>query len=486
MKPNTRSIWRSTSSLVGAFWLAVAHPAYPAETPDRILTTAAQVRSLSAAEADLQHPVKLRGVVTFYDKGLYSHFIQDDTAGIYLLELTNGPALEAGQMVEVTGVTGAGEFAPIINPSSITVVGPGTLPTATPVSLEQLVSGREDSQFVEFKGLVRSVRLDPDTQNYLIDIVTGGERFTVYARQLPVTQPQDLVDSVIKVQGVCATLFNHQRQLFGLRLLVPEPDGLTVETPAPHSPYDLPLEKVNSLLQFSPEGTFGDRVKVTGTVVYFESGNTVFIQDDTGGLYCKTLQRDALQPGDQVEVVGFMAKGEYTPILEDAVYRKVGPGTEVTPDEADVDKILTGVDDCRLVTLSARILDRVQRGVNQFLLLQSSDFTFQAYLPQRDSDGFDSLQNGSDVKVTGVCLIERGNDWQAGENWRASSFHLLLRSPADVVVVQSPTTAKAPDGLWVATACGLIALACLVWIVIIRIRHRKYIETIKGASTTKD
>jgi len=468
--------------MLGLICALAARPVAGADATDHVLTTAAQIRGLSAADADLQHPVKLHGVVTFYDKGLYSHFIQDDTAGIYLLELTNGPALQAGQIVDVTGVTGAGEFAPIINPTAITVVGQAPLPTATPVSLEQLVSGREDSQFVEFKGLVRSVRLDPDSQNYLIDIVTGGERFTVYARQLPVTQPQDLVDSVIKVQGVCSTLFNHQRQLFGLRLLVPQADGLTVETPAPHSPYDLPLQKVNSLLQFSPEGTFGDRVKVTGTVVYFEPGSAVFIQDDTGGLHCQTLQRDALQPGDHVEVLGFMAKGEYTPILEDAIYRKVGPGTEVNPDAADVDKILTGVEDCRLVTLTAHVLDRVQRGVNQFLLLQSSDFTFQAYLPQRDSDGFDAVQNGSDVKVTGVCLIERGNDWQAGENWRASSFHLLLRSPDDVTVVQAPPGVNVPDGLWLATACGLIAVVSLLWVVIIRIKHRKHLEAIRGAN----
>ena len=469
----------------GLVCVAGASQLVAADLSGQVLTTAAQVRGLSVADADLQHPVTLHGVVTFYDKGLYSHFIQDGTAGIYLLELTNGPALQAGQIVDVTGVTGAGEFAPIINPTSITVVGQGPLPAATPVSLEQLVSGREDSQFVEFKGLVRSVRLDPDSQDYLIDIVTGGERFTVYARQLPVAQPQDLVDSVIKVQGVCSTLFNHQRQLFGLRLLVPQLDGVVVETPAPHSPYDLPLEKVNSLLQFSPEGTFGDRVKVTGTVVYFEPGSALFIQDDTGGLHCQTLQRDGLQPGDHVEVLGFMAKGEYTPILEDAIYRKVGPGTEVKPDEADVNKILTGVEDCRLVTLSAHILDRVQRGVNQFLLLQSSDFTFQAYLPQRGSDGFDALQNGSDVKVTGVCLIERGNDWQAGENWRASSFHLLLRSPEDVIVVQPPPGVNVPDGLWIATACGLIAAGSLLWLVIIRIKHRKHLAAIRGANPVK-
>ncbi len=76
-------------------------------------------------------------------------------------------------------------------------------------------------------------------------------------------------------------------------------------------------------------------MKLHGVVKFYDKGlDSHFIQDDTGGLYCKTLQRVALQPGDQVEVLGFMAKGEYTPIPEAAAYRKVGPETEVTPDKA--------------------------------------------------------------------------------------------------------------------------------------------------------
>ena len=139
----------------------------------------------------------------------------------------------------------------------------------------------------------------------------------------------------------------------------------------------------------------------------------------------------------------------------------------------DVNQVLTGTHDCRLVQLQARVLDRVQRGLNQFLLLQSDDFTFQAFLPQRvGGEGFDSIQNGSEVKVTGICLIERGNNWQAGEQWRAASFHLLLRSPADVSVLQAPSAVKVPDLLWVAVACGLIALATLFWVAVLRIKIR--------------
>ena len=474
MKNNLLNSLRRSALIAGMILFAAHFPGSAAEVSDQTLTTVKLVRGLSAVDAARQLPVKLRGVVTFFDEGLYSRFIQDDTAGIYLMELTNMPALQPGQEVEVDGVTGPGEYAPVVVPTFVTVVGQGHLPDATPVSLEQLISGHEDSQFIQFSGIVRSVIFDKDSQFYLIDFVNGGERFTVYAKQLPVSQPQDLVDSTVRISGVCSTMFNHQRQLFGIRLFVPAAEGVVVEKPAPVSPYDLPVKKINSLLQFAPDGNFGDRVKVTGTVVYDIPGSTLFIENENAGLYCQTQQRDVLQPGDQVEVLGFPAKGDYTPILENAIYRKVGMGPEPKADAVDVNEILTGTHDCRLVQLQARVLDRVQRGVNQFLLLQNDDFTFQACLPPlKGNDGFSSLQNGSDVMVTGICMIERGNNWYAGEKWRATSFRLLLRSPNDVVIMHQPEASPLTGNPWVTGVLGVIALGALLWVFVLKSHNRQ-------------
>jgi hypothetical protein len=448
---------------------------FAAENPDRILTKAVEVRNLSAAEAQQQQPVKLRGVVTFYEDALFSRFVQDETAGIYLEELTNMPALSPGQLVEVVGTTGPGEYAPVVEPTSIKAVAEGKLPAPKPVTLEELVSGQYDSQLVEFSGVVRAVHFDEDSEYYLIDFAKGNERFTAYTKQLPVAEAQDLVESTVKVRGVCATMFNHQRQLFGIRLLVPKADGVLVEQPAPAKPFDQPAHKITSLLQFAPESTFAGRVKVSGTVAFCDAGNALFIQDDKAGLYCQTLQRDDVQPGDQVEVLGFPAKGEYTPVLEDAIYRKVGPGTAPAPADVDVNEILTGVHDCQLLQLPARVLASVQRGLNRFLLLQAGDFTFQAYLPKTFNDPkFDQLQNGSEVMATGICLIERGNQWQAGDQWRAASFRLLLRSPEDVMVLQGPAAMKMPDNTWLLVGLVIIASAALLWVVALRrkIRHQ--------------
>src|SRR5690242_3416717 len=88
--------WSLTTAIcLGSFALAVK-----AEAPADELRTAAAVRGLTVEQAQQRAPVRLRGVVTFFDETLYSRFIQDDTAGIYLRESTNTPPLSPGQLVE--------------------------------------------------------------------------------------------------------------------------------------------------------------------------------------------------------------------------------------------------------------------------------------------------------------------------------------------------------------------------------------------------
>src|SRR5258708_3187366 len=320
------------------------------------LQNAAQVRSLSVEQAETHLEVRLKGVVTFYDEGLYSRFVQDESAGIYLREMTNMPALRPGPLVEIEGQTGAGEYAPVVIQKSVKVLGQGTMPEAKQVSLEQLVSGREDSQFVEVIGTVRSVQFEQESRNYLIDLAMGGERFTAYSRQLPVTNTEELVESVVRVRGICSTLFNRSRQLFGFRLLVPRPEDLVIEKPASSNPFDVPTQGIGSLLQFTAQGTFGHRVKVAGTVVYQETGAALFIQDEKEGLYCQTRQLLPIQPGDQVEELRFPPKAEYTPAFQDAVYRKVGSGTAVKPVAIGTGEALAGTFDCRLDRVSVKVV----------------------------------------------------------------------------------------------------------------------------------
>jgi len=457
------------------------------EAPLPELHTAEQVRQLTPEQAARHYPVRLRGVLTFFDESQFYRFFQDDTAGIYLFPsgaLTNA-APATGELVEIEGQTSPGEYAPTITPQRVKLLGMGTFPPAKPVSYQALASGEEDSQFVEIQGIVRAVSFDALSKYYSIDIATGGGRFTALATQLPVRREEDLDDSTVKIRGVCVSRFNLQRQLFDLRLLVPRPTDMVIETPAPSRPFDAPTRPIEKLLQFTPSGPYGHRVKVSGTVIY-RRDNALYIEDETEGLYVETRQTNSLLPGDQVEVLGFPAKGEYTPMLQDAIFRKTGSGPLLAPDPVTADEVLKGMHDCRLVRIEATVLDRTRYSREQFLVLQSGGFIFNAYLERRDVGvDFAYLQNGCKVAVTGVCLIERGNDWHVGPDWRSKSFRLLLRSPGDIFVLHEPPWWNLQKLLWIVGILCVVVLVVLMWAGVLRRRVQQQTEIIRQQLQTE-
>lgn len=439
-----------------------------AQAPAGELRTVAEVRALTVEEARQPRRVKLRGVVTFFEENLYSRFIQDETSGVYLFDSALPVHLIPGQLVEVEGVTSPGEYAPIVVPEQLRVIGEAPLPEPKPVTYEQLAAGREDSQFVEIQGIVRSVQFLEASQYYLIEIASGGGRLSVYARDLPVGKMEVLPDSTVRVRGVCSTQFNHRRQLFAIRLMVPRAQDLTIERPARTDPYSIAARPIGSLLQFMPHESYGHRVKVEGTVIYSLPGKVLYLQDGDQGLEVQAKGGQALKLGDRVAALGFVEQGEYTPVLKDAVFQTISSGPPLSPLRVLPDEALKGTHDCRLVQVSARVLDRALHGSERYLILQGGDLIFHAYLKTVEGrDPFTGVEDGSLVSVTGVCRIDPG-EWVAGEDWRAKSFRLEMRSIADVTLIMAPSWWTLRRVLWIAGAAGVVALAAFSWVVVLR------------------
>jgi PAS domain S-box-containing protein len=446
------------------------------------LTTAADVRNLSATEAARHYPVHLRGVVTFFDQRQFLRFVQDETCGIYFY-LSDTQAtqfnLKAGELIDIIGQTSQGEYAPIIEPRSIQKLGSGTFPDAKTVGIEQLSSGQEDSQYVEVHGIVRSIKWDDRSQYYMVDIATGGDRITAFVNVLASGSADALVDASVTAHGVCLTRFNRQRQLFNLRLLVPRPRDLVIDKPPPATSGQIPARPIASLLQFSPEGTFGHRVKLVGTVIYRQNANMLYIQDDSAGLFVQTVQPGAVEVGDRIEVVGFAARGDYTPMLQDAEFRKIGSGAIPRPAEVSADQALQGAYDSRLVRIEATVQDHGRNSGEEFLVLESAGSIFHAYLERTNGTDFAYLHKDSVITVTGVCLIETGNDWHAGENWRAKSFRLMMRSPADITVLRAGPWWNLQKLLWIVGILAFVVLGAFAWVAVLRRRVQEQTQIIR-------
>jgi signal transduction histidine kinase len=439
------------------------------------LRSVAAVRHLSLDQTRQKIPVRLHGVITFFDERLYSRFFQDETAGIYLQFPTNvaPPPFYAGLTVDVTGTSSPGEYAPVVMVDKIVASGQGTMPAPASVDYNRLASGVEDSQFIEITGVVRSARLLEDSQYYLIELATGSGRLLVYSRELPVKKTDDFLDSTVLVRGVCSTKFNHQRQLFAIRVMVPTPKDIEVKASPPVDPFAIAAHPIGSLLQFTPQQTYAHRVKVIGTVTSQSPGQNLYLQDGEHGLKIQTAQRTPLHLGDRVEALGFVSQGEYTPLLQDAVYRVVSPGFAPASIPLSPDEVLKGNHDCRLITVTGRILDRTEHGSEQDLILQEGSYLFHALLNQPfNRDAFAKLENGSRVAVTGICQIDPG-EWEAGEAWRAKAFSVQLRTITDVMLLNAPPWWTLQKVLWMAVALGFAMLAAFAWVAVL---HRQVAE----------
>lgn len=461
------SAWLTVMSGVGAAQAQTSVAPSGLDVGQRLLTNAASVRNLSPQVAARQLPVRLQGVVTYvFDRR--ACFVQDQSAGIFVGNGAEFPDLSLGQVVTVTGVSGPGEYAPTVVPTVVEVVGRTSLPPPHRASYDDLLTGREDSQWVEVAGLVRALYADA-TGSPILEMTTGGGRLTIFVAGAAQTNLQYLVDSQVRVRGVCGTWFNRQRQLFGVRLLVPDLAQIQVEEPAATNAGEQPSQKIGDLLLFAPEALYGHRVKVTGTVVLQQPGRALFVQDEQHGLYVQTRQPGTLNPGDRVELLGFPGKGEYTPMLQDAIWKKVGAGTPPRPMTVTPDEALGGLHDCQLVEMEGTLLNRSQNDRETVLVLEKDKHTFIAVLEaQGPGTELTELEDQSRLRLTGVCRIEVGDEWKAGPDWRAKAFRLLLRSPADVEVLQLPPWWTLPRLFWavgILTAVGLVSLS---WAAILR------------------
>jgi len=131
-----QSLWKTLASIAGFVIISPACAASPQAAPAKTKTIdrVARIRVLSPQEAAQGIPVHVHGVVTYSDPAMTDLFIQDSSGGIYVA--SEKPLnVSRGQLVEVTGITGPGEFAPVIDKPEIRILGPGILPKPARVPL---------------------------------------------------------------------------------------------------------------------------------------------------------------------------------------------------------------------------------------------------------------------------------------------------------------------------------------------------------------
>jgi hypothetical protein len=118
----------------------------------------AELKHLSVSTASAQRPVTVRAVVTYVDRAWGLLFVQDGTAAAYVDFHNIDIHLQPGDVVDITGVSGPGGYAPQIDKPKIGFVRRAHLPEPLEMNLLQGDMAAADSKWCRIRGVVHAVR----------------------------------------------------------------------------------------------------------------------------------------------------------------------------------------------------------------------------------------------------------------------------------------------------------------------------------------
>lgn len=460
----------------------------------QVLTNVQQVRRMSLAEARQQHPVRLRGVVTFHQATNFVTYLQDDTAGIHVKgwdQQRSVTGLKAGQFVEVEGVTSVGLFSPIVvgvdnGPAKFHILDQGSFPQPIPLSSDPFSQIPQHCQWVEVPGLVRTVYSEGAFSVIEIQTLPGRIRLHTSGADYPLDKLTHLVAAKISVQGVFSVEPNFKMQSAGMNLLVPSLDFVRIERVSAADPFSLPVRPVENLLRFNlNEG--GGRIRLQGTVTLQVPRIGFFIQDQLDGIWIQSRQAENLLPGERVDVVGFPGVGEGYAILEDAVFRHLDRGPPPKPDRLAASQVIAGGHHSELVSVEAVLIEHLPGVDEHLLVMQSGDVTVHALLPAGLARrAWTDLQPDNRYLATGVALLraKEVSLFRAKEqrNVKADlplTFKLRLRDSADLVLLQAGPWLTLERIIWLLAMSLTLLLTVFSWVLLLRRQIRKQTSVIR-------
>jgi signal transduction histidine kinase len=397
-----------------------------------VLTTAGEVHQLNREEAQRGYPVKIQGVVTCVLPERQAFTIQDATRGLYVVDSSESRSVppKIGEYLEVEGKTDPSLFAPIVDADRVGDLGAGRLPQPVHPAWEQLMNGSLDAQYVELQGIITSVSTNGVT------LFTGDGQLKLELRVIGMktAELERYEDAVVRVRGCLLASWDyvtHQVKVGEIRVYGAE---ISVDQPAPTDLFSLPLKTVAELLQFNPQAGVFQRVKVSGRIIYAQAPEYYLMDDKNGVQFVLKKPVPGLEAGDRVEVVGFPGLSGASPLLHEAVARKIGHAPLPKARKLQPDNLIHAEYDSTLVTVDGLLVNVRETPAGQALEMRSGVRTFMARLNTRD-DSVHSLAPGTRLELVGVYLGEGGNRAMGQD---ITSFELLLNSSADIKVLARP------------------------------------------------
>jgi diguanylate cyclase (GGDEF)-like protein len=423
-------------------WASTACAASPGE-----LTTLHAVRSLTDAQARQGLPVAFQATVTYYDNNGVDLFVQQGNQALYV-ESKPHEGLVPGDRVLVRGKTRS-SFGTDVLGDSVTRLRHGAPLEPVDADFAQLIHVERDCMLVTIRATVRSadtVQYENIPSTYLKLLMDGG---TVDAIALgsDAGKLKKLLDSKVEVTGVVSGVFDSKMQLTGIMLQLPSLDDVKIVDSATTSPYSLPVTPMDKVLSAYYVRDETHRVRVQGTITYYQPGSAVVLQSGSKSLWVSTQTSNPLKVGDRADATGFpeahssflsLTDGE---IRDSNIYEPIAPQPSTWPQLAIWNNGSPDGHQNDLVSIEGQIVTAVREASQDEFVLISDGKLFTAIYRHPLATGplpeMKQVPLGATVRVTGICVAVRTSS--LNETVQEEPFNILLRSFDDLTVVVRPS-----------------------------------------------
>lgn len=442
-------------------WTVAAWAAQPAP-----LTTLSQIHALTNAEASKGLPVAFEATVTYVRAFARTSFMQDGDSAIFVL-IPVDTKLDPGDRVLVRGTTRP-SFRPIVVSESITLLHHGALPNPVPAGYDELIHSQYDAMRVTVHGIVKSADfMSAQEQNIFLRMTTDDGYIDALVDGSDPSILKNLLDAEVEVTGEAAGHFDNKMQMTGIQIHVSSMADIKILKHASTNPWNLPATSMDTIITGYRLHNLTARIRVHGTITYYEPGSAVVLQDGAKSLWISTRTYDDLKIGDLADAIGFPEVRDGFLILSRSEVKDNHIGVPIAPLSASW-QMLTLSDTNSfghvydLVSIQGQVVTEAREALqDQYVLMSDGHLITAIY---RRSDGANPAQAmkviplGSKVRVSGICVLDDSNPFNG-----PVPFNILLRSTDDITVIAKPSLLSTRNLL---LAIG--ALLILVFVVIAR------------------
>jgi len=448
-----------------AMILGWASAAWAAAPP--VLTTLKAVHSLSVAAINPAQPAEFEATVNYYRSYEKSLFVQDGDDCLFVLPTTN-LKLVPGDRILIKGTT-RGSFHPIVVTTDITLLRHGEAPRAHAAEFGELIRGQRDCQPVIVHGVVRAADLVMSTvapvRSTILQLLIDGGYVDVTVDNDNAASLNGLLDAEVEVTGVAGGKFDNKMQQTGVLIHTASLAGIKILKRASGDLWAAPATPMNAILSGYRVRDFTQRIRVQGTITYYQPGSVVVLQDGGRSLWIRTLTITPLRIGDLAEASGFpdVVDGFLTltrsEIRDEGVQAPIAPRPVSWQQLAVNGNVLVG-HHYDLVSIEGQVVMAARVPAQDEYILETDGHPFSAIYRHQDGPvgSLKEIPLGSRVRVTGICTDDDANPFN-----RTVPFEILLRSFDDVTVVAPPSPLNIRNLILVVCALILVVFAMLAW-----------------------